>query len=49
MYHGRDFVTPEDMRVLIRPVYAHRMRTRGGDSAADAIFNEILDAAALPT
>ena len=49
VYHGRDFVTPEDMRVLIRPVYAHRMRTRGGENAAEAIFNEILDGAALPT
>ena len=45
---GRDFVTPEDIRVLTRPVYAHRMRTRGGDSACEAILAEIFDSTNLP-
>ena len=46
---NRDFVIPEDLRVLTRPVYAHRMRTRGGDSAAEAILSEVFDNATLPT
>jgi len=46
---GRDFVVPEDIRILTRPVFVHRMRTRGGDNAAEAIVSEIFDTAALPT
>ena len=46
---GRDFVVPEDIRILARPVFVHRMRTRGGDSAAEAIVSEIFDTAVLPT
>jgi MoxR-like ATPase len=45
---GRDYVIPDDIRILTRPVFLHRMRTRGGDSAADAVVSEIFDAAALP-
>ena len=40
---------PEDIRILARPVFVHRMRTRGGESAAEAILSEIFDSAALPT
>jgi MoxR-like ATPase len=46
---GRDYVIPEDIRILTHPVFLHRMRTRGGDSAAEAIVSEIFDTAALPT
>lgn len=45
---GRDFVVPEDIRILTRPVFVHRMRTRGGESASDAIISEIFDSATLP-
>jgi len=45
----RDYVTPEDIRVLTRPVFVHRMRTRGGDNASEAVVSEIFDAVALPT
>jgi MoxR-like ATPase len=45
---GRDYVIPDDIRILTRPVFLHRMRTRGGDNAADAVVSEIFDAAALP-
>ena len=45
---GRDYVTPDDIRVLVRPVFLHRMRTRGGEGATEAIFSEIFDAAAMP-
>jgi MoxR-like ATPase len=46
--HGRDYVIPDDIRILTKPVYTHRMRTRGGDSAAEAIVSEIFDGAILP-
>ena len=46
---GRDYVIPEDIRILTRPVFLHRMRTRGGDSASEAVVSEIFDAVALPT
>jgi MoxR-like ATPase len=46
---GRDYVIPEDIRILTHPVFLHRMRTRGGDSAAEAIVSEIFDTTALPT
>ena len=46
---GRDYVVPEDVRVLTKPVFGHRMRTRGGDSATDAILAEIVETVAMPT
>lgn len=45
---GRDYVIPEDIRILTRPVFAHRMRVRGGDAAAEAILAEIGDSMVLP-
>lgn len=45
---GREFVIPEDIRVLTRPVYAHRIRTRGGEGACEAILSEVFDSATLP-
>jgi len=45
---GRDYVVPEDVRVLAKPVFAHRMRTRGGDAATEAVLGEIMDTTAMP-
>lgn len=39
---GRDYVVPEDVRVLVGPVLAHRISVRGGDGAADAVLHELL-------
>jgi MoxR-like ATPase len=50
--HGRDFVTPDDVKTLARPVLAHRLiasleaRLRGRD--ADAIVDAILDKLPVP-
>ncbi|MHC4078635.1 MAG: AAA family ATPase [Planctomycetota bacterium] len=46
---GRDYVVPEDVRVLARPVFAHRMCTRGGEAATEAVLCEIMDNTAMPT
>jgi MoxR-like ATPase len=50
--HGRDFVTPDDVKRLARPVLAHRLiagleaRLRGRD--ADSILDSILDKLPVP-
>ncbi len=50
--HGRDFVTPDDVKHLARPVLAHRMiagleaRLRGRD--AESIIDSILDKVPVP-
>jgi len=50
--HGRDFVTPDDVKLLARPVLAHRLiatleaRLRGRD--AGSIIGSILDKVAVP-
>ena len=46
---GRDYVVPEDVRLLTKPVFAHRMRARGGEAATEAVLGEIMDNTALPT
>ena len=44
---GRDYVVPDDVRVLLVPAWAHRLTTRtGGD--ADALLHEILAMTPLP-
>ena len=45
---GRDYVVPEDVRVLAKTVFAHRMRTRGGDGATEAVLGEIMDTTTMP-
>jgi MoxR-like ATPase len=45
---GRDYVVPEDVRALVRPVFAHRMRARGGDGATEAVLGEIMDTTSMP-
>jgi MoxR-like ATPase len=45
---GRDYATPDDVRALAGPVFAHRMIARGGDGAADALLAELLGAVAAP-
>ncbi len=50
--HGRDFVTPDDVKYLAKPVLAHRLiagleaRLRGRD--AESIVDSILDKVAVP-
>jgi MoxR-like ATPase len=50
--HGRDFVTPDDVKYLARPVLAHRLiagleaRLRGRD--AESIVDSILDKVPVP-
>jgi MoxR-like ATPase len=50
--HGRDFVTPDDVKYLARPVLAHRLiagleaRLRGRD--AESIIDSILDKIPVP-
>lgn len=50
--HGRDFVRPDDVKILARPVLAHRLivsleaRLRGRDAAA--ILDSILDKIEVP-
>ncbi|GAC1315151.1 MAG: MoxR family ATPase [Chloroflexota bacterium] len=50
--HGRDFVRPDDVKILVRPVLAHRLivsldaRLRGRDAAA--ILDGILDKIEVP-
>ncbi len=56
--HGRDYVTPDDVKILATPVLAHRMivssrrstlpNTEDNRGAADAILREILDSVEVP-
>ena len=43
----RDYVVPEDVRVLINPAWSHRMHVRG-ESDGEAVLDEILATTALP-
>jgi len=45
---GRDYVVPEDIQALARPVFVHRIRTRGGDAATEAVLAEIMDSTTMP-
>lgn len=50
---GRDYVVPDDIKALVRPVLAHRLLTKGmrhGErgEAADAILGEILGKTPIP-
>lgn len=44
---GRDYVVPEDIRVLLTPAWGHRMHVRG-DADGEALLHEILATTALP-
>jgi MoxR-like ATPase len=50
---GRDYVVPDDVKRLARPVLAHRLlpraaRTPGGDDPADGVLDDVLRRAAPP-
>ena len=44
---GRDYVVPEDIRVLLAPTWGHRLHVRG-DADGEALLHEILATTALP-
>jgi MoxR-like ATPase len=44
---GRDYVIPEDLRVLLLPAWAHRVQTRAGTDA-EAVLLEMLANTAVP-
>ncbi len=48
---GRDFVTPDDVKKLVLPVFGHRilLRGRGRTDAATSILTEILQSVPVPT
>jgi len=52
---GRSYVTPDDIKALTEPVWAHRILTRSGESQSDAskrdaqaVLTEILDRIPVP-
>jgi MoxR-like ATPase len=53
LLHGRDFVVPDDIKALARPVLAHRLLTKSfrhgeGGEAADGIVKDIVDRTTVP-
>lgn len=51
MIQGRDFVTPEDIKTLAVPVFAHRLIIQRGSAGRNAsdVMNGILEKVAVPT
>jgi MoxR-like ATPase len=47
LFEGRDFVLPDDIKLLAVPVLAHRLGMRGRAKAAD-VLSEVVAAVALP-
>jgi MoxR-like ATPase len=47
LFEGRDFVLPDDVKLLAVPVLAHRLGMRGRGKAADAL-NEIVSTLPIP-
>jgi MoxR-like ATPase len=47
LFEGRDFVLPDDVKLLAVPVLAHRLGMRGRGKAADAL-NEVVAALPIP-
>jgi MoxR-like ATPase len=45
---GRDYVVPDDVRVLLGPVLAHRIVVRGGEGSAENVLGEIFREANVP-
>lgn len=54
LIHEREYVVPEDIKAMTRPVLIHRMVARGagatggGDSAIDEVLTEILNSVPVP-
>ena len=49
LLNGRDFVTPDDVKVVAPAAMAHRLLTRArGLQAAQAVINELLDQVEVP-
>lgn len=50
--NGREFVIPDDVKALVKPVYAHRLilapSARIQEISPDAILNQILDSLPVP-
>ena len=49
---GRDYVTPDDIKVLLKPCFAHRLITTSGinrDEIANAALDQILQNTPVPT
>ena len=52
LLNHRDYVTPDDVKDLIKPCFCHRLmafNTKGGSTYADSILDEILDRVYVPT
>ena len=52
MIRGRDFVTPEDVKALARPVLGHRIILRGlygQDGGAHQVLDDVLTSVPAPT
>lgn len=52
LMEGRDFVTPEDIKAVAVPVFAHRIKSRGayqGSLTNERIIQEILNRVPVPT
>jgi MoxR-like ATPase len=47
LFEGRDFVLPDDIKLLATPVLAHRLGMRGRAKAAD-VLQEVVASVALP-
>lgn len=45
---GRDHVVPDDVRELVGPVFGHRLQVRGGDTAVDAVLQELVHTVPVP-
>ncbi len=42
MMHGRDFVSPDDVKALAHPVFSHRLELQPGIVNADEIVNDVM-------
>ncbi len=54
LLHGRDYAVPDDFKLLVRPVFAHRIVSKsylreGHSASADQILLEILESVSAPS
>lgn len=54
LLHGRDYAVPDDFKLLVRPVFAHRIVTKsylreGHSASSDQILLEILESVSAPS